>query len=306
MKLPPAFRIGAPSYFVAASTSGSARPIARTATNASAGACLFDVRFIDASIRPCAARFKRPCLWLPASAGRLPRDLELPPDQPPLKLRRSAEALRAKAEATRSCLARAPGRRNRMSRMLIRTSATVLTLVLALTGHAFADVQLPGIISDHMLLQRDVPVRIFGKAQPGEAVSVVFRGQTVSNRDRPAGTVGSLAAAAHQRPRGRHDHPGDEQHHRRRCPGRRCLDWLRSIEHAMGRPSIGQRRCGNRVSQLPADPPLLRAPKNIGRARRGRGRQMGRLLAGVGEGVLGGPVLFWPRRCTRIARCRWG
>ena len=55
----------------------------------------------------------------------------------------------------------------------------LLIACLALPGGAFADVQLPGIISDHMLLQRDVPVRIFGKALPGEAVSVAFRGQTV-------------------------------------------------------------------------------------------------------------------------------
>ncbi len=59
-----------------------------------------------------------------------------------------------------------------------RTFAPFLVALLALTGNAFADVQLPGIISDHMLLQRDMPVRIFGKAQPGEAVSVAFRGQT--------------------------------------------------------------------------------------------------------------------------------
>ena len=62
--------------------------------------------------------------------------------------------------------------------MLKRTSATFLALFLALGSSAFADVQLPGIISDHMLLQRDMPVRIFGKAQAGEAVSVMFRGQT--------------------------------------------------------------------------------------------------------------------------------
>jgi sialate O-acetylesterase len=71
--------------------------------------------------------------------------------------------------------------------MLIRTCATVLTLVLALDGNAFADVQLPGIFSDHMVLQRDVPVRIFGKAQPGEAVSVVFRGQTARALTDPLG-----------------------------------------------------------------------------------------------------------------------
>lgn len=62
--------------------------------------------------------------------------------------------------------------------MLPRRTATILIALLTLAGNAVADVQLPGIISDHMLLQRDMPVRIFGKAEPGEAVSVAFRGQT--------------------------------------------------------------------------------------------------------------------------------
>ncbi len=43
----------------------------------------------------------------------------------------------------------------------------------------FGDVKLPGLISDHMLLQRDAPARIFGSATPGEAVTVGYRGQTV-------------------------------------------------------------------------------------------------------------------------------
>jgi len=54
----------------------------------------------------------------------------------------------------------------------------LFTLILTLAGNAFADVRLPNIISDHMLLQRDMPVRIFGKASPGEPVTVAFRGQT--------------------------------------------------------------------------------------------------------------------------------
>ena len=62
--------------------------------------------------------------------------------------------------------------------MLPRNAVIVLVAFLALAGNAVADVQLPGLISDHMLLQRDAPVRIFGKAEPGETVSVAFRGQT--------------------------------------------------------------------------------------------------------------------------------
>ena len=62
-------------------------------------------------------------------------------------------------------------------RAMRRLAALVITS-FALGSNAFADVQLPGIISDHMVLQRSVPVRIFGKAQPGEPVSVSFRGKT--------------------------------------------------------------------------------------------------------------------------------
>jgi sialate O-acetylesterase len=65
-----------------------------------------------------------------------------------------------------------------MAPMQTRITATFLSFTFTLTSLAFADVQLPGIISDHMLLQRDMPVRIFGKALPSEAVSVAFRGQT--------------------------------------------------------------------------------------------------------------------------------
>jgi sialate O-acetylesterase len=62
--------------------------------------------------------------------------------------------------------------------MLIRRLASFFVVLVATAGAAFADVQLPGLISDHMLLQRDAPVRIFGKAQAGEQVSVTFRGKT--------------------------------------------------------------------------------------------------------------------------------
>jgi sialate O-acetylesterase len=71
--------------------------------------------------------------------------------------------------------------------MLTRISTTLLTFVLAVAGNAAAEVRLPGIIGDHMLLQRDRPVRIFGKAQPGEAVSVQFRGQTARALTDPLG-----------------------------------------------------------------------------------------------------------------------
>ena len=43
---------------------------------------------------------------------------------------------------------------------------------------AFADVTLPSLISDHMVLQRGTPVHIWGNAAPAEAVTVAFRGAT--------------------------------------------------------------------------------------------------------------------------------
>ncbi len=41
-----------------------------------------------------------------------------------------------------------------------------------------AEVTLPGVLTEHMVLQRGLPVHIWGKAQPGEAVAVSFRGET--------------------------------------------------------------------------------------------------------------------------------
>ncbi len=48
-------------------------------------------------------------------------------------------------------------------------------LALALAFCARANVTLPYIIADHMVVQRGLPVHIWGKAEPGETVSVAFR-----------------------------------------------------------------------------------------------------------------------------------
>jgi sialate O-acetylesterase len=54
-----------------------------------------------------------------------------------------------------------------------------LLLLLALwPAAAFADVQLPNVLSDHMVLQRDRAVPVWGTAAPGEHVTVTFRDQT--------------------------------------------------------------------------------------------------------------------------------
>jgi sialate O-acetylesterase len=67
----------------------------------------------------------------------------------------------------------------------MKTTLVAAALLSFLTCRA--DVSLPNLIGDHMLLQRDAPVRIFGKAAPGETVNVSFRGQTASAVATPLG-----------------------------------------------------------------------------------------------------------------------
>jgi len=55
-------------------------------------------------------------------------------------------------------------------------------VLLALAGALDAAIKLPALISDHMVLQQGVPVRIWGTADPGEAVRVDFQGQSVSTK----------------------------------------------------------------------------------------------------------------------------
>ena len=59
-------------------------------------------------------------------------------------------------------------------RTKMKASLALLTLPLA------AEVKLPAIISDHMLIQQQMPVRIWGKAAAGEKVAVEIHGQHAS------------------------------------------------------------------------------------------------------------------------------
>ena len=52
-------------------------------------------------------------------------------------------------------------------------------------------VKLPSLISDNMVLQRGIPLRIWGSADSGEAVRVDFQGQSVSTK---AGADGKWVA----------------------------------------------------------------------------------------------------------------
>ncbi len=64
---------------------------------------------------------------------------------------------------------------------------TILTLAGAAFSPLRAAVKLPALISDHMVLQQGMPVRIWGTADPGESVKVEFQGQSIATAARPDG-----------------------------------------------------------------------------------------------------------------------
>lgn len=58
--------------------------------------------------------------------------------------------------------------------------AALLAVVALAAADSRADVRLPALFTDHMVLQRGAPIKVWGWADPGEAVTVEFRGQTVA------------------------------------------------------------------------------------------------------------------------------
>ncbi len=52
---------------------------------------------------------------------------------------------------------------------------------------SFGEVRLPSIFTDHMVLQRDKAVPVWGKAAPGEEVTVEFAGQKKTTKADAAG-----------------------------------------------------------------------------------------------------------------------
>ncbi|AMV40296.1 sialate O-acetylesterase [Planctomyces sp. SH-PL62] len=75
-----------------------------------------------------------------------------------------------------------------MLRMRKLRAAAGLAAALAAFGTARADVKLPSIFSDHMVLQRQLPLNVWGWAEPGEEVTVKFHGQTKTTKGGDDGT----------------------------------------------------------------------------------------------------------------------
>ena len=61
-----------------------------------------------------------------------------------------------------------------------RIHFAVLALVISAAAFVRAEVRLPSLFADHMVVQRNLPVHVWGVAAPNETVSASFRGQTQS------------------------------------------------------------------------------------------------------------------------------
>ena len=71
--------------------------------------------------------------------------------------------------------------------MATRVAWAVLIGVLMNPLVALAEVRLPKLFSDHMVLQRDVKLPVWGWADAGEAVTVSLAGQTAKTTAGPDG-----------------------------------------------------------------------------------------------------------------------
>ena len=55
-----------------------------------------------------------------------------------------------------------------------------LLLAVLSAAHLSAQVTLPAVLSSHMVIEHDLPVHVWGKAAPGESITVGLRGETGS------------------------------------------------------------------------------------------------------------------------------
>ncbi len=92
-------------------------------------------------------------------------------------------------------------REDKISNNLRRTGRKMLTcLVAALgltTGQAFANIRLPQLVSNGMILQRDAKVRIWGWADAGEKVSITFNKKKVTAKADAQGNWSTELPAMH-------------------------------------------------------------------------------------------------------------
>jgi len=97
-----------------------------------------------------------------------------------------------------------------MRRTILSTCALALACALSSTGQA--EVELPRVFGNDMVVQRDKPVNVWGWGEPGETITVEFNGQRKSADVRDDGrwllTLNSMPANA--RPQTLKVHAGNE------------------------------------------------------------------------------------------------
>jgi sialate O-acetylesterase len=71
-----------------------------------------------------------------------------------------------------------PTRRGSLRLLPWQVLLLLIALPFSLITGARADVTLPALLADHMVIQRGLPVHVWGMAAPQESVSVTFRGET--------------------------------------------------------------------------------------------------------------------------------
>src|SRR5260370_8237096 len=71
--------------------------------------------------------------------------------------------------------------------MNLRLIRCAFTVALVLTLRAGAEVSLPKLFSSHMVLQRDMPIHVWGSAAAGEKITLELHGLTASASTHDAG-----------------------------------------------------------------------------------------------------------------------
>ncbi len=89
---------------------------------------------------------------------------------------------------------KSPSSTSRRNALFAALPVRSILLLLSLAAQARADVRLPGLFSDNMVLQQEARVPVWGWANEGEEVKVTFRGHTVSAKAKNGKWMVKLAA----------------------------------------------------------------------------------------------------------------
>ena len=68
-----------------------------------------------------------------------------------------------------------------------KLSVSLVLIICVCGGSAFGDVRLPKVFTDHIVLQQELPIAVWGWADKGEKVSVALAGKTVETKADAAG-----------------------------------------------------------------------------------------------------------------------